>query len=133
MGQKWLQACARASGPKTTKIASHGLYSDIGLSHGYVGLGNVGPVGFSIALSARAVPTRAELVCSLHSTRTGALEQADFQPRMLGKGSDHGVGLGVGCDGRTLWLVVGSLSERQGRAAAANRASIKYTIYKTAS
>ena len=45
---------------------------------------------------------------------------------MLGNGLDHGVGLGVGCDGRTLWLAVGSLDERRGRAAAANRARIKY-------
>ena len=33
----------------------------------------------------------------------------------LGNGSDRGVGLGVGCDGQTLWLVVGSLSERRER------------------
>ena len=51
------------------------------------------------------------------------------QPRMLGNGLDHGVGLGVGCDGRTSWSVVGSLDERRGRATAANRALIKYTIY----
>jgi hypothetical protein len=51
------------------------------------------------------------------------------QPRMLGNGLDHEVGLGVGCDGRTLWLVVGSLNERRGRAAAANRALINYTNY----
>ena len=47
---------------------------------------------------------------------------------MLGNGLDHGVRLGVGCDGRTLWLVVRSLNERRGRAAAANRALKKYTI-----
>ena len=60
------------------------------------------------------------------------------ESRMLGNESDHGMGLGVGCDGRTSWLVVGSLNERRGRAAAAyaryaNRVSIKYKIYKTAS
>ena len=46
---------------------------------------------------------------------------------MLGNGLDHEVELGVGCDGRTLWLAVGSLDERRGRVAAANRALIKYS------
>jgi hypothetical protein len=45
-----------------------------------------------------------------------------YQPRMLGNGSDHVTGLGVGCGGRKLWLMVGPLSERRGRAAAAIRA-----------
>jgi hypothetical protein len=50
-------------------------------------------------------------------------------PQILGNGLDHEVGLGVGYDGRTLWLVVGSLNERRGRVAAANRALIKFTNY----
>jgi hypothetical protein len=32
MGRKWLQACAHASGPKTTKIAMRELYRGVGLS-----------------------------------------------------------------------------------------------------
>ena len=69
MGHKWLQACARASAPKTTIIAPHGLCRGIGLSQGCVRLGDEGPLGASVALCTRAVPIRAELAAA--SARLG--------------------------------------------------------------
>ena len=104
-------------------------------------MGDEGPLGVLIALCTRAVPIRVELAAA--SARLG-LERAEngsetaqerlktamkrlrngwtvifHQPRMIGNDLDHGVELGVGCDGRTLWLAVGSLDERRGRRAAA--------------
>ena len=136
MGQKWLQACARASGPKTTKIAPHGLYRGIGLSQGCVRLGDEGPSGVWIVLCTRAVPIRAELAAA--SARLGPERAAEtllgaqkrlgmaqkhtrngctvpsHPPLTLDNRSCHGVGWGVGCGGRALWSVGRPLSERRG-------------------
>jgi hypothetical protein len=136
MGQKWLPACARTSGPKTTKIAPRDLYRGIGLSQRCVRLGDEGPLGVLIALCTRAVPIRAKLATALArlgperaaKTLLGAqkrLGTADRHKRnsctipsrpstTLDNCSCHGLRWGVGCGGRASWLVSMPLSERRG-------------------
>ena len=131
-----MQACARDSGPKTTKIAPRGLYRGVGLSQGCVRLGDEGPLGVSITLCTRAVPIRTDLAAA--SARLGPERAAEtllraqkrlgtadkhtrngctvlsHPPPTLDNCSCHGVGWGVGCGGRALWSVSRPLSERRG-------------------